>query len=132
MFSVISTRMEQKKGIENRTPVYFCLHMNFTNFYPFLGIFAAFRPSFYYFYIFLGVQKYVLKDMYHTVILSIKKKSEIFILREFCKKKTLSFFGTLALLLFLFTFIKIINISSSSYISSFSCYSLLWLGIGHH
>ena len=43
--------------------------MNFTHFCPFWGIFAALRPSFSNFLHFLSaVQKYVLKDVIHTVI----------------------------------------------------------------
>ena len=73
--------------------------MNFTNFYPCWGIFAALRPIFCYFF-YSWVQKYVWKDVIHTVI-SAFKKSNIFILREFCKRTYCPPIVTLALLLFL-------------------------------
>ena len=38
--------MEHENAIENQTPVYFCLHHDFTNVCQFWGIFAALRPSF--------------------------------------------------------------------------------------
>ena len=43
MFSVLSFRMENTKVIENRTPVYFCLHHEFYNFLSILGHFCCFK-----------------------------------------------------------------------------------------
>ena len=40
------TIMVHKKAIENQTPVYLCLHHDFSNFYPFYGLFAALQHSF--------------------------------------------------------------------------------------
>ena len=55
--------------------------MNFTIFCPFGGIFAAFAAQFLKFLQFCsGAQKYVWKDVIHTVI---KKKIIIIILRDF-------------------------------------------------
>ena len=85
MFSVLSSRTEHKKTIENRKPVYFFYIMIFFNFYPFLGIFAALRPSFKYFYkIFRGSEVFLKRcDSYGNFC--YLKKSNIFILREFNK-----------------------------------------------
>ena len=101
MLSMLSFRMEYKKAIENRTPVYFCLYHEFYKFFcPFWGIFAAQFLIFLQF--FSGVQKCVWKDVIQPVIVAIKKKtSNIFILREFCKITHCLPIVTLALLLFL-------------------------------
>ena len=52
MFSVLSFRMEHKKLLKTEHQCTFFYIMNFTSCCPFWGIFAALRPSFYYFYIF--------------------------------------------------------------------------------
>ena len=97
MFSVLTFRMEHKKAIENRTTVYFCLHYELLKNLSILGHFCCFRDKFLIcLQYFPGVQ-YVQKDVIHTVIL---KKSNIFILREFCKRTHCPLIVTLALLLF--------------------------------
>ena len=66
MFSV--RRMEHKKPIENRTPVYFCLHHEFYTFLSIFRHFCCFAAQFLLFFtMFSGVQKYVWKDVIHTV-----------------------------------------------------------------
>ena len=79
MFSVLGSRMQQKKDIENRTAVYFCLNHEF---YKFLLIFGHFYCFVVYFLIFLqcfsGIQKYAKKDVIHTVILAIEQKIKHF------------------------------------------------------
>ena len=74
--------------------------MNFTNFYPFLGIFTALRPSFYYFLKKFWGSEVCLErcDSYGSFGYSNKKKKNI--LREICKRTHFPSIGTLALLLF--------------------------------
>ena len=66
--------MEHKKANENQTPVYFFLHFEFFKLLSILGHFSCFAAYFLIFLqLFLGFQKYVLKDVIHMVILGIKK-----------------------------------------------------------
>ena len=46
ILSVLSFGMEHKKGIENRTAVYFCLHHEFDKMLFIFWHFAALRPNF--------------------------------------------------------------------------------------
>ena len=105
MFSVLGSRMEHKKAIENRTAVYFCLHHEF---YKFLSIFGHFWCFAVQFPIFLqsfsGIQKYAWKDGIYTVILAIEQKIKHFILRDICKITLCPSLVTLALLLFIMGF----------------------------
>ena len=50
MLSVLSFRMKHKKLLKTKHQCTFAYIMNFTNFYPFLGISAALQPSFYQFF----------------------------------------------------------------------------------
>ena len=58
------------------------------------------------FSIFSWVQKYVRKDVIHTIILALKNKSNIFILREYCKRTNCTFIVTLALLLLCWSYFQ--------------------------
>ena len=72
MFSVLGSSMEHKKGIENRTAVYFCLHHEFYKMLSIFGHFCCFAVWFLIFLLcFSGIQKYAWKDVLHTVILAI-------------------------------------------------------------
>ena len=104
MFSVLSSRMEQKKAIENRTPVYFFLLHKFFNFLSIFGHFCCLAAQFQIFLQFVsGVKKYDWSNVIHTVVLAyLQKKSNIYILREICKRTHCPPIGTLALLLFIF------------------------------
>ena len=93
--------------------------MNFTNFIPFLGIFAA------YFLLFLEkfswVQNYVWKDVINTVIFVFIYQT-FFIFREFCKRTHCPRIVTLALLLF----VIIVNVNHA-HMSTFVFEVYLWL-----
>ena len=74
MFSALRFKMEHKKAVENRTAVYFVLHLEFYNFFSSFGAFllllslVSIKKN-------SGVQKYVWKDVIHTVILVFFKKN---------------------------------------------------------
>ena len=72
MFSMLSSRIEHKKAIENGTPMYFCLHHEFVKKLLIFGHFCCFAAQFLIFLqIFSGVQKYVWQDVIHMLILAI-------------------------------------------------------------
>ena len=76
MVSVLISRIENQKVIENRTTVYFCLHHEFVIFFKFWGMFAALRPSFYFFllqFFVMGSEGCLEYDVIHTVILALRK-----------------------------------------------------------
>ena len=103
MFSVLGSRMEHKKAIENQTAVYFCLYHEFNHFLSVFGHFCCFGVLFLIFLqCFSGIQKQAWKDVIHTVILAIYQKNQIKNFEEkFVKKKThCPSIVTLALLLF--------------------------------
>ena len=94
MFSFLSFRIEHKKLLKTKQQCTFVYIMNLGRFGCYAALVLIFLP-------FLsGVQKYVWKDVIHTVILALKK-SNIFILRKFCKRIHCPPIVTLDLLLFI-------------------------------
>ena len=75
--------------------------MNFTDFNPFYGIFAALRPSFNIFTISFRGSEVCLERCDSYSNFGYLNKSNIFILREISKRTHCPYIVTLALLLFL-------------------------------
>ena len=78
MFSVLGSRMEHKKAVENQTAVYFCLYHEFYNFFlnTFWAFFLLCGQVSNIFTMFLGIQKYAWKAVIHTVIFGYLTKNQ--------------------------------------------------------
>ena len=132
LFSVLNFRMEPKKLLKTEHQCAFVYIMNFTNFRPFWGFFAALRPSLSYFYNFFRGSEVCLERCDSHGNFGFFFNKFFLLLENFVKRTHCPHIVTMALLLFIIRFglkyvilalLKSIFLHARYYHASLSIYS---------